>query len=92
MTTVTIGSGYIEVSGHAEEPVVCHGVSAISQMVANYAEDHKFGRVERGDGYLIIYDTGLGHYARPLVESFISAIVDISEEYPGNIIFKYKNI
>lgn len=88
MTTVTIGSGYIEISGHAEEPVVCHGVSAIAQMVANYVEDHKWGRVERGDGYLKIYDVEFRYHGNPLFKAMTSAIVDISEEYPGNIVIQ----
>ena len=88
MTTVTIGSGYIEISGHAEEPVVCHGVSAISQMVANYVDDHKWGRVKRGDGYLKIYDIEFRYHGSLLFEAFIRGIADISKEYPGNIVIQ----
>lgn len=88
MTTVTIGSGYIEISGHAEEPVVCHGVSAISQMVANHVKDCEWGKVEIREGYMRIYDIHERYRGNVLFQAFTRALKDISKEYPGNIVIK----
>ena len=38
MTRIVIGEGFCEIGGHAPDPAVCHGISAISQMVGNYLE------------------------------------------------------
>ncbi len=89
MTQVIIGEDYIEISGHAKEPVVCHGISAISQMVANYAEDNGWGYVDGNDGYLKIYDLNPSHMENDLFMAMINALEDIAIEYPGNIIIKY---
>ena len=89
MTTVTFGEGFIEFSGHARESVVCHGISAISQMVANYVESHKWGEVEVGDGYLKIYDIKKEYCGNSLFIAMSQAIKDISEEYPWNIEIAY---
>lgn len=88
MTTITIDRQMIEISGHAEEAIVCHGISAISNMVANYVADHGWGRVTYGDGYLKITGMRPERYNDPLLEAFKRAIIDIANEYPGNIIIK----
>ena len=88
MTVITIKPKCIEISGHAAEPVVCHGLSAISNMVANYIADHGWGRVTYGDGYLKITGMQPERYNDPLLEAFKRAIIDIANEYPGNIIIK----
>lgn len=89
MTTITLDTNSIEISGHAKEAVVCHGISAISQMVANYVENHEWGKVETGDGYLKISDVKDQHYGNPLFAAMVEAMKDIENEYPGNIEFIY---
>lgn len=87
MTKITYGPGSIEISGHAPQAVVCHGISAISQMVANYLESRNIANTVRKDGYLKInFDTG---YIHPVLDAFYEGIKDIDAEYPGNIIFEY---
>lgn len=87
-SSLTIKPKFIEISGHATEPVVCHALSAISNMVANYIADHGWGRVTYGDGYLKITGMRPERYNDPLLEAFKRAIIDIANEYPGNIIIK----
>lgn len=89
MTKITIGADYIKISGHAPEKVVCHGISAISQMVANYVEQWNWGNVERADGYLFIYDVQERYCGSPLFQAMASGLKDIEAEYPGNIEFEY---
>ena len=49
MTRIVIGEGFCEIGGHAPDPAVCHGISAISQMLGNYLErDGAGGNGERG--------------------------------------------
>lgn len=88
MTTITISEDYIEISGHAPEKVVCHGISAISQMTANYLEKEEFAKTKQSDGYLKIYKIKRIARSLSLVEAFIEALHDIDNEYPQNIIFK----
>ena len=88
MTTVIIAEDYIEISGHAPEKVVCHGISAVSQMTANYLEKEEFARTERSDGYLKIYKIKRIARSLSLVEAFVEALHDIDNEYPENIIFR----
>lgn len=54
MTKILIGEDFCEISGHAPDPVVCHGISAISQMAGNYLERGGLGSMEKGNGYLRI--------------------------------------
>lgn len=88
MTTVTVNSDFIEISGHATEKLVCHGISAVSQMTANYLEKYGSATVERTDGYMKIYDIIQDDYSLYVLEAFQDALKDIANEYPGNIIFK----
>lgn len=89
MTKIIIGEDFIEIFGHAPEAVVCHGISAISQMVANYVEQCNWGKVERNDGYLRIYDVQERYCGSSLFQAMVYGLKDIETEYPGNIEFKY---
>lgn len=88
MTKILIGEDFCEISGHSPDPVVCHGISAISQMVGNYLERGGLGTVETGSGYMKITQSarcrkteGIGI----LLGAAYRAFVDIAEEYPGNV-------
>ena len=89
MTQITIGDNFVEVSGHAPKAVVCHGVSAISQMVANYVECNDWGKIRRDDGYLCIYDIQEIYCSSPLFKAMIAGLKDIAAEYPKTIEFRY---
>ncbi len=88
MTKILIGEDFCEISGNAPDPVVCHGISAISQMAGNYLERGGLGVMEKGEGYLKITQNkkckqmeGIGI----LFGAVYRAFMDIAEEYPGNI-------
>lgn len=88
MTHILIGEDFCEISGHAPDPVVCHGISAISQMIGNYLERDGLGSVEVRSGYMKITQNsrcrqieGIGI----LLGAACRAFQDIAEEYPGNI-------
>lgn len=88
MTKISIGEDFCEISGHAPDPVVCHGISAIAQMVGNYLEADGLGTVTVGDGYMRITQNagcrevpGIGI----LLGAAYRAFLDIAAEYPGNI-------
>lgn len=85
MTKVTIAKSYIEISGHSPQRVVCHGISAVSQMTANYLERRGLSKVKVGDGYFRIEFED----AHPVLDAFREALQDIDVEYPGNIKFEY---
>lgn len=85
MTKITIGADYIKISGHAPEKVVCHGISATSQMTANYLERRNLARVKTGEGYIKI-EFRNNH---PVLDAFREALKDIEAEYPGNIKFEH---
>lgn len=89
MTKITISETSIELSGHASEKVACHGISAISQMVANYLEKYKTADVQRDEGYLKIYNIVQNDGAIFVLEAFVDGLRDIDKEYPGNIEFEY---
>lgn len=89
MTKITIGDNFVKISGHARKAVVCHGISAISQMVANYVESCGWGEVERNEGYLLIHNVQERYCGSPLFQAMISGLKDIEAEYPGNIEFHY---
>ena len=90
MTKIILDTDSIEITGHAKDPVVCHAISAISQMVANYVEDLEWGKVERSEGYLKIHDIKVQYCGTPLFCAFGQAIRDIEKEYPENIKIIYK--
>lgn len=89
MTKIIIGKDCIEISGHSPDPVVCHGISAVSQMVANYVTDNAWGIAKIGDGFLNI--SVFPAYAQEhLIMALISALEDIADEYPDNIEITYE--
>lgn len=89
MTRVTIGDDSIELSGHAPEKVVCHGISSMTQMTANYLEKCRAASVIRKEGYLKLYDIVQTEYSPYILEAFVDGLRDIDREYPGNIEFIY---
>lgn len=90
MTTITYTDKGVTIDGHAGNPVVCHGISAISQMVGNYVEDKGWGSVSRGDGHLEIQDTGQKHFGCDLFCAMVTAFEDIAREYPENVKIIYE--
>lgn len=89
MTVITVGENSIEVKGHATQKVVCHGVSAICNMVANYVLDNQWGNVEKADGYLKIFDVEEKYLGNDLFIAMMIALKDIQTEYPDNIEINY---
>ena len=88
MTKILISEDFCEISGHAPDPVVCHGISAISQMVGNYLERDGLGTVEISSGYMKITQNSRCRQAKGigiLLGAAYRAFLDIAEEYPGNI-------
>ena len=61
MTTITYTEQGVIIDGHAENPVACHGISAISQMVANFAEKRGWVDIAVGDGHLEIQNMSDEH-------------------------------
>lgn len=91
MTVITFRENSIEINGHAPDKVVCHALSAIMCMVANYVVANDWGKAERKDGYMKIYDIKERYQGEHLFIAMMFAIKDIQEEYPGNIEVKYCN-
>lgn len=85
MTRISIGENFIEMSGHASEKIVCHGISAVSQMTANYLEKCKSADIHRDEGYLKIDNIIQNDSSIFLLEAFVDALKDIQTEYSGNI-------
>ena len=88
MTRIVIGEGFCEIGGHAPDPAVCHGISAISQMAGNYLERGGLGSMEKGDGYLRSTQNRKARQTEGtgiLFGAVYRAFMDIAEEYPGNI-------
>lgn len=90
MTIVTIGENSIEIKGHSPEKIVCHGVSAICNMVANYVTAKKWGEVVTRDAYMRIYDIKKQYIGTPLFAAMINGLKDIQAEYSGNIVIIYE--
>ena len=89
MTVITVGEDCIEVKGHATQKVVCHGVSAICNMVANYVLDNEWGKVEKDDGYLKIFEVKERFLGDHLFIAMMIALKDIQAEYPNNLEINY---
>lgn len=89
MTKITYTEGSIIFSGHAGNPIVCHAISAISQMAANYVTDNHWGTVLSADGYLEIRDIDEKYYRNDLFKAMSKALEDIAEEYPRNVKIEY---
>lgn len=82
MTTITlIGRGII-IDGHAGNPVVCHGISAISQMVSGYVQENDWGDVDILDGHLEIRNVKDKYIGNDLFKAMLVAMKDIEGQYP----------
>ena len=88
MTTITYIDRGLVIDGHAGDPVVCHGISAISQMVANYVIKKGWGDVRVQEGHLEIKN--VTECGNDLFKAMRSAFKDIAEEYPGNVKIVYE--
>ena len=84
MTTITYTKTGLVIDGHAGDPVVCHGISAISQMVANYVIDNHWGSASSSDGRLKI-DVSEQYFGCDLFRAMRVAFKDIAQEYPNNV-------
>ena len=90
VTVVFFKQNSIEFVGHAKQSEVCHGISAVGNMVANYLEDHQQCKVVRKDGHMLIYDINdTDLMDNPLIEALKTALKDIQTEYPDNLEIKY---
>lgn len=90
MTTIIYTGDGITVDGHADNPIVCHGISAISQMVANYVEDKGWGTVLRSDGHLEIIGVDKKYFENDLFAAMGSGFQDIEKSYPQSLKIIYK--
>lgn len=82
MTTITYTEQGVIIDGHAENPVACHGISAISQMVANFAEERGWAEVAISDGHLEIRKVSDEHWGDALFQAMAIAFEDIAVQYP----------
>ena len=82
MTTITYTDHGLVIDGHAENPVACHGISAISQMVANFAEERGWADVTVSDGHLEIQNVSDEHWGDALFQAMAIAFEDIAVQYP----------
>ena len=86
---VTVGEDNIEISGHAKDTIVCHGISAITHMVANYVVMNDLGNVNVDDGYMTIANINEQQRGNDLFQAMMFAIKEIARDYPENIVIKY---
>lgn len=82
MTTITYIERGVIIDGHAEDPVACHGISAISQMVANFAEERGWAEVAISDRHLEIRNVSDAHCGDALFQAMAIAFEDIASQYP----------
>ncbi len=82
MTVITYVDRGLIIDGHAENPVACHGISAISQMVANFAEERGWADVTVSDGHLEIQNVSDKHCGNALFQAMEIAFEDIASQYP----------
>ena len=82
MTTITYTDHGLVIDSHAENPVACHGISAISQMVANFAEERGWADVTVSDGHLEIQNVSDEHWGDALFQAMAIAFEDIAVQYP----------
>nr|DAF33064.1 MAG TPA: YsxB-like protein [Caudoviricetes sp.] len=81
MTTITYIDKGLIIDGHAENPVACHGISAIGQMVANFVEERDWGKVHIRDGHLEITDVKDEVCGDTLFQAMKIAFEDIAQQY-----------
>lgn len=82
MTTITYCTDGIVIDGHAEDPAACHGISAISQMVAGFAEERGWAEVKATEGHLEIRNVKEAYIGEPLFQAMAIALEDIANQYP----------
>lgn len=83
MTVITFNKRSVIFDGHAGDPLVCHGISAVSQMVGNYFDEMNEGSVNVSNGYLRIdqkNDTD-----SELIKALEMFVKDLQEQYPDNV-------
>lgn len=85
MTTITYTDHGLVIDGHAGNPVVCHGISAISQMVANFAGERGWADVMVSDGHLELRDVSDEHCGDALFQAMAIAFEDIAVQYPDYV-------
>lgn len=81
MTTIIYVERGLIIDGHAENPVACHGISAISQMVANFVQERGWGKVSISDGHLEITDVKDEFCENALFQGMKNAFEDIAQQY-----------
>lgn len=84
MTVIKISKDSIEFKGHATDPVVCHAISGISQMVSNYLDSNGWGTVEVRDAYLKM-NIKEEYRGEHLIRAMEEALTDICLENPNSI-------
>lgn len=86
MIEVVIGISSIELTGHADDEIVCAAVSAVTDMTSNYLENCRRAKIKEDDGYTLIYDVrGPDDVAKALA-AFLKRL---AREYPEDIKIKY---
>lgn len=90
MTLIRYTGDGVVFEGHAGDSAVCHGISAISQMVANYVDDNDWGDVVSSDGYLEIKNMKEGYAGNDLFRAMVQALREIELQYPRNVKIQYK--
>lgn len=83
MTKITYIDCGIIIDGHAGNSVVCNGISAISQMVANFVQEFEWGNVLISDGHLEIKDVKEEFCGNALFQAMAIAFEDIAQQYPN---------
>ncbi|MBS4980045.1 MAG: ribosomal-processing cysteine protease Prp [Lachnospiraceae bacterium] len=82
MTTITYTEHDLVIDGHSGNPIVCTGISAISQMVANFVEERGWADVIVSDGHLEIRNVPDEHCGNALFQAMVIAFEDIAVQYP----------
>lgn len=82
MTTITYMENGLIIDGHSENPVACHGISAISQMVSGFVEERGWADVVVSDGHLEITNVKEQYIGDHLFQAMVIALSDIAEQYP----------
>lgn len=85
MTKIKYIEDGVIIDGHAGNPVVCNGISAISQMVANFAEERGWANVTVSDGHLEMRNVSEEHCSDALFQAMVIAFEDIAVQYPDYV-------
>lgn len=85
MTTINYKENGLVIDGHAEDAVACHGISAISQMVANFVSDRAWGEVVVSSGHLEIRNVKEPYCSSALFQAMVIAFEDIALQYPDSV-------